>query len=249
MGKKLRRVPFDFDWPLDQVWKGYINPYRSMECKNCKGSGFNPGTKKLNDDWYTHLRTDGEEGWMYHLEQEEVQALIDAGRLMEFTRVPINEEQAEIAKKKISDGGNSWLPSTNNCIPTAKEVNAWARKGMGHDSTNRWICVKSRAERLGIFGNCSYCKGEGVLWQSDKIKKLHDEWKKFEPPFGDGYQLWETTSEGSPISPVFESLDKLCEWASKNATTFALFKASKEQWMSMLDDDFVCHKEGNAIFI
>lgn len=70
-----------------------------------------------------------------------------------------------------------------------------------------------------------------------------------EVPKGQGYQLWETTSEGSPVSPVFESLDELCEWCEDNATTFASFKATKEQWKEMLLNDFVCHKEGNVIFM
>jgi hypothetical protein len=56
-------------------------------------------------------------------------------------------------------------------------------------------------------------------------------------------QLYETTSEGKPISPVFhkDDFDKLCEWAAENATTFANFKASKEKWKEMLLDDFVYH--------
>lgn len=70
-----------------------------------------------------------------------------------------------------------------------------------------------------------------------------------EPPEGEGFQLWETTSEGSPSSPVFKTLEELCEWCEKNATTFARFKASKEEWMSMLSNDMVSHKEGNTIFI
>lgn len=69
------------------------------------------------------------------------------------------------------------------------------------------------------------------------------------PPIGDGYQLWETTSEGSPVSPVFETLDELCEWCESNATTFADFKTTKEEWRKMLSEDCVCHKEGNIIFI
>jgi len=44
-------------------------------------------------------------------------------------------------------------------------------------------------------------------------------------------------------------LDELCEWASENETTFALFKVSKDEWKSMLENDFVFHKEGNIIFI
>lgn len=70
-----------------------------------------------------------------------------------------------------------------------------------------------------------------------------------EPPAGEGYQLWETTTEGSPASPVFETLDALCEWCEENATIFANIKAAKEEWKQMLDNEFVFHKSGNAIFI
>jgi len=69
------------------------------------------------------------------------------------------------------------------------------------------------------------------------------------PPKGEGYQLWETTSEGSPTSPVFATLDELCEWCEDNATTSGSFKASKEQWKSMLEAEFVYHKQGNFIFL
>lgn len=63
-------------------------------------------------------------------------------------------------------------------------------------------------------------------------------------------QLYETTSEGTPKSPVFhkDDLDKLCEYAAENATVFAHFKATKEEWKEMLLDDFVCHKEANVTF-
>ena len=63
------------------------------------------------------------------------------------------------------------------------------------------------------------------------FKQIKDKLKELcEPPKGEGYQLWNTTSEGSPISPVFETLDKLCEWCEVNATTFGKFKATKEEW-------------------
>lgn len=64
-------------------------------------------------------------------------------------------------------------------------------------------------------------------------------------------QLYETTSEGTPKSPVFraDELDKLCEWAEANATTFATYKATKEEWKKMLSDGLVYHKSGNAIFM
>lgn len=53
MGRELKRVPLDFNWPIDQLWKGFINPYRYQVCKSCGETGLNPATKKLNDDWYS----------------------------------------------------------------------------------------------------------------------------------------------------------------------------------------------------
>ena len=35
MGRELRRVPMDFDWPMKRIWKGYINPYRGINCPWC----------------------------------------------------------------------------------------------------------------------------------------------------------------------------------------------------------------------
>ena len=37
----------------------------------------------------------------------------------------------------------------------------------------------------------------------------------YDPPTGDGWQVWEDTSEGSPISPVFVNRDDLQEWISE----------------------------------
>ena len=71
----------------------------------------------------------------------------------------------------------------------------------------------------------------------------------FGPPAGSGYQLWETTTEGSPVSPVFETLDGLCGWCETNATTFGRSKATKEEWARMLQDGLVYHREGGAVFI
>lgn len=83
----------------------------------------------------------------------------------------------------------------------------------------------------------------------ETLQKLHDDWESYDPPEGEGFQLWETTSEGSPSSPVFDSLDSLCSWAEINATTFGSFKTTAENWKSMLSDDHVFHQEGNMVFM
>jgi hypothetical protein len=46
------------------------------------------------------------------------------------------------------------------------------------------------------------------------------------------YQMYETTSEGTPISPVFDNIEDLAHWlADNNATTFAYDTASYEWWL------------------
>ena len=245
MGRALKRVPIDFEWPMKQIWKGYINPFRSQKCNPCDGTGLNPATKKLSDDWYSFDQSEwlylgdgrryNNKAWQYHLIQEEVDALIEHGRLMEFTHTWKN--------------GEGWRPKEPPYVPTAEEINRWSTTGMGHDSINQWICVESRARRFGVYGHCEFCKGEGEIWQTEDIKRFHEEWQPFEPPTGDGYQLWETTSEGSAISPVFATLDFLCIWAAENVSTFADAKATPEEWRKMLEEDFVHHTIGKAIFI
>jgi hypothetical protein len=118
-----------------------------------------------------------------------------------------------------------------------------------HDGINRCILVETRAKRLGVYGHCEYCDGQGDIFQSEAIEKLNNEWEPFDPPKGEGFQLWETCSEGSPVSPVFETLDDLCEWCQNNATTFGEFKTTKEKWKTMLEEDNVCHVQGNVVFL
>lgn len=187
--------------------------------------------------------------WSHHLIQADVEALVKDERLWDFTREPRTEEQREIVKKKIAAGGNSWLPENNGYMPTADEVNNWSILSMGHDSINHWVCVNARCKREGVPSKCPACKGHGHTWPSKEIKKLHDKWKDFEPPNGEGFQLWEDVSEGSPISPVFKTLDELCAWCEPNATTFGSNKTTAAKWKEMLDANFVCHKEGNAVFM
>lgn len=50
---------------------------------------------------------------------------------------------------------------------------------------------------------------------------------------GDGYQLWETCTEGSPISPVFATMEELAGWCAVNATIYADDKVPGEIWLQM----------------
>jgi hypothetical protein len=227
----------DFNWPLNKVWEGYLNPFYGKKCPTCGGHGQNEATHKIDEEWYAfdndnyiwldekHTHRYNDNAHCYHLTQVEVDALLTHNRLWEL-------------KEKLGRD------------PTVDEVNQWAiHNPHGHDSINRWICVEASAKELGVYGRCPTCKGSGELWDSLENKQKFEAWRPQEPPVGPGFQLWETTSEGSPQSPVFATLEALAAWCEKNATTFGSAKASAEDWFKMLDEDNVHFQEGRFTFV
>lgn len=150
--------------------------------------------------------------WSHHLNAADVAALLEKDRLSDFTRRPINDEQREIVRQKIADGGNSWLPFNNGYVPTPEEVNEWSLSGFGHDSSNCWYVVSAECRRLGIEETCPVCEGEGYSYDPPAMRYLADTWKPIPPPVGEGWQLWETVSEGSPVSPVFATEETFADY-------------------------------------
>lgn len=66
--------------------------------------------------------------------------------------------------------------------------------------------------------------------------------ENYMPDFSDvpedemGICMYETTSEGTPISPVFKDPDELAHWlADNNASTFGSSTGTYEQWKAMID--------------
>jgi len=270
MGRELRRVPLDFDHPMNKVWPGFINTLTeaAVTCPHCSGSGYSPEAQAMHDRWYGYAPfKPGDRGsvpltadsppvrafaernvsrspeyygtspsavrheaqrladmwnaqWSHHLNQDDVDALVAAGRLMDFTHT--------------FDPVNRWTPKNPPCHPTAREVNEWSIGGFGHDSINNWVVIKAECERLGVNSTCAHCDGEGEIWPSAEAKQAAENWVRTNPPAGDGYQIWETVSEGSPISPVFSTATDLARhmattsWGADKGTTF-------KQWMAFIE--------------
>lgn len=336
MGRELRRVSLDFDWPLNKVWEGFINPHynKILKCPHCD-NGYTKDGKYLRDLWYGHepfkpedngsvpftkdepyilalakrnvkyeesiaqhaddfFRTllrvyeamtlggwDGSEQihpesprmeecvrffrsyyfpgfqakfmvkaicdilngekpesaedprivgfatelvtgmlgdsldleldrllkifnsrWCHHLNQEEVDYLVEHDDLWDFTRTWSKETR--------------WVPKDPPYHPTAKEVNQWGLGALNLNSIHQWRLMNRRAALEGLTISCPHCGGEGSAWPDEESKKAYDEWEETPPPEGPGYQVWETVSEGSPITPVFETPESLAKYLADN---------------------------------
>lgn len=131
----------------------------------------------------------------HHLNDDDVAALVEAGRLYDFTHTWTK--------------GVGWQPHEPMVIPSAERVNDWSLHGFGHDSINASVVIRARCERLGVAEICATCDGHASVERYPGQRAEAEAWEATEPPTGPGWQLWETVSEGSPVTPVFSSADGL----------------------------------------
>lgn len=239
MGRELKRVPMDFDWPIGAIWKGYMNPYNSIKCPYCDGDGLSKEAHKYHETFYSiyfgwYLDHPYNSGWRYCPDAKPYKL-----ERWEYDFIVGNENLSRAVFE-------------SNPIPAYENLEEFFLKhhALEMSFTNRaeWELTEEYCRRNGYDHICKHCNGDGEMYINDEVKALAENFKYIEPPVGEGYQLWENTSEGSPQSPVFATLDELCEWCESNAFTFADYRATKEEWKKMFEDDFVRHEEGNCVF-
>jgi hypothetical protein len=81
----------------------------------------------------------------------------------------------------------------------------------------------------GYIRQCDNDDGDGYCEGCDDCASI-------DPPAGEGWQLWETTSEGSPMSPVFATADELAQWMGTNPCLFAGGRTSYETALKWITD-------------
>lgn len=155
--------------------------------------------------------------WSHHLNADDVAALIADDRLVELTHDWTREK--------------GWHPKSPMPDITPAVVNTWHILSMGHDSINAWRCIKAECARRGHAWMCSTCSGETVIWPSADMRAHYESWERTHPPEGEGYQLWETVSEGSPQSPVFDTPEGLAVWL---ATHRKEDKLTVDGWLTFM---------------
>ena len=211
MGREIKRVPLDFDWPLGKRWEGFLNPHSSAleECDVCHCRGTSPAYQELVNLWHYGNRMGLPIGdWKnkarrVNLTQEEVNYLVDQGGLYDLAWEWVKGE----GRKPVLN------PNGSRYYPDAAEVSAAAHKSffilMGSDE---YIMCRHWLDEAGEPLLCAACAGEGRFFRTRKAQKLYDSWEETPIPEGDGWQVWETVSEGSPVSPVFATPEELIEY-------------------------------------
>jgi hypothetical protein len=243
----VKRVPFDFEWPLGKTWDGFLRPDELGEdrCPRCE-YGYPPRAEQWHDEWYGErffspaetgsvpfaidhpvIRDRAERNigaapdyygqgeaaivaeaqrladlfnrcWSHHLSQEDVDALAEAGRLYDLTHTWTR--------------GEGWQPVDPPVHSTAAQVNEWSLAGFGNDSLNAHVVIEARCKREGVPPKCFTCEGHGTVERYEGQRAEAKAWKPTPPPVGEGWQVWETVTEGSPVSPVFATSDELADW-------------------------------------
>jgi hypothetical protein len=201
MGREIRRVPLDFNWPLNQVWEGFLTPDRFHEdrCPNCT-RGYTP-----------------------------------AGEWLQTLASRIDMLGSDIGDQQRGRALHPWLAqdgypphNANHQIvrPSADIIDLLA--GLTGEDKTRFMrplrggdgyriamkIVEAAGLDPKVWGICPTCKGHASIEKYEGQRAEAEAWEPTDPPEGEGWQLWETVSEGSPVSPVFATAEDLAVWMS-----------------------------------
>lgn len=209
MGREVRRVALDFNWPLRTIWDGYLNPHY-RKCSACDGSGSTTAGDRLS-------------------------ALVGLILLS-------GEDAARGACHpyfKRIDGlqGTEGVPPSGDMVPLTAGLAGGEPSCLGYDALDQYSAWKKIVAAAGLdadkWGRCPICGGDGI---DPRVREQYKIWQRTDPPVGEGWQMWETTSAGSPISPVFDSPEKLARWlADTGASALGGQTATYEHWLVMIN--------------
>lgn len=125
------------------------------------------------------------------------------------------------------DENGKYIPLMNgdfsNILSKYKEEKLQWQKGFRTDFKGGWK-PKSEDELKMSF----------IDWNGEE-PKIEDYMPQWEDDEKTHLQMYEDTSEGTPISPVFSNANDLARWLSdNNASAFGGMTATYEEWLSMI---------------
>lgn len=224
----VERVPLDFDWPLDEIWKGYVNPHY-VPCDTCDGDGDTVAAHWLSSvsyilamlgEWAADER--GAHPWLNefplapHRIRKDLRALYPRMRGGPMPPPDAYETQRP---------GQDMVDLLTGLVRDAK----YPRRDSLFTRERHYV-YKAILKAAGMptkWGVCPDCKGSGV--EADHYKD-YKRWRSKKPPRGRGWQVWENVSEGAPITPVFATADDLVDYLCTKGTTWDQKRYGKGPW-------------------
>lgn len=220
MGREIKRVAVDFKWPIDKIWEGFVRPegMYGKTCTDCNGTG------QTASGW-----------WLQHFSQR-FSMLVedtfrqgtprDAGLHPWLAQDPYPAGHWEAHKFVVDRPSEDMVDLMVGLSKFMGKESAQPADFGGVFGGDSYLIFRVLAKASGIehFGHCEPCGGEGTIEEYEGQRKEAEEWEPTEPPAGEGWQVWETVSEGSPISPVFADRENLIHWLMSPAYTWGTSK-------------------------
>ena len=196
MGREIKRVPLDWDWPLNTVWEGRVLPaaLEGRPCDACVGSG------QTAFAW-----------WLQKLSYL-IGMLADDVTEQQRGR-PLHPYLAH-----LSNGPYGQRPGSDAVDFFVGLGVPAERIHFGGD--HHYAAMRALLKQSGVSATCPACKGEGGFEAYPGQDAEREAWydAPHEPPKGEGWQVWETVSDGSPVTPVFPTAQALAEHLASPAS-------------------------------
>jgi hypothetical protein len=235
MGREIRRVPKDFDFPLNETWTGFLHPdgLRGDPCSDCFTKGTTPAY-----EWVMGIGL---------LLEDVVHDLGDQRRerpahpyLHEMPHHPYDIGEYDRDTKTWVRPGQEMLRPSEDLLPLMTKLCEISEDRLTSPMAGYTYRVGMKLiEAAGLdpmeWGKCPTCGGHGDIEKYKGQRAEYEAWEPTDPPEGDGWQLWQTVSEGGPISPVFATQEELARWMSSPAYTWGANRHGQPSYENALE--------------
>lgn len=233
MGRLCKRVPLDFSWPMKTLWIGYVNPYQGVKCPYCE-LGYSKQAQEIREQVYPWKKGDE---WRVQNPYRVKELYFPNAKEHNMTQEEVDyfmDHQHKNTIAEIQEVMSVNFPGATKVTPEIFSTISLILCDFPHNLDR--LMIKYHSEKEGWDSSCPHCHGEGMLFLNDEIKRLHEDFQWVEPPTGEGYQMWEDTSEGSPITPVFKTAEELAEYCEREGVSwFGGSTAKKESWLRVIN--------------
>lgn len=206
MSREVKRVALDFNAPLNKVWEGYEDtregPPRCPEHGKSCLDGATADCFWL-EEFCRRFEIAAENGRMGEKEARARRITWPHPYIADFVAGGFNGQ-------RIGGPSQGMVDLFDGLVSKAPKKDLKL-----HGKHSHITLMRALVHLAGLpadFGTCPVCKGTGYAPGSEELP----DFVPTEPPAGPGWQLWETVTSGSPISPVFPTAEKLVDWIVRN---------------------------------